>query len=96
MFVNIVHFPPVRPGQDEAFHAWFAWSNEEYAAYPGFVRRRLLQPRNGGPYVAIVEHESEEAFMAVHTSPTQAEARRRVGPLLDGDPAPEFYDVVID
>lgn len=94
MVVNIVRFPPLRPGEEDAFRAWFAWSNAAYATHPGVVRRRLLRPRDGGPYVAIVEHESYETFMAMHTSPTQAEARRRVGLLLDGDPAPEFYEVV--
>jgi hypothetical protein len=33
--------------------------------------------------------------MAMHTSPTQAEANRRVKPLLGGSPTPEFYEVVL-
>ncbi len=95
MFVNVVHFPSIREGKDAEFRQWFAWSNEEFAKHNGFIRRRLLKPRQGGNYAAIVEHESYETFMAMHTSPTQAEARKRVNPLFDGDPAPEFYDVVV-
>ncbi len=96
MLVNIVEFPPIRPGKDAEFREWFAWSSREYAKHKGFIRRRLLRPREGGRYAAIVEHESYETFMAMHTSPTQADARRRVTPLLDGDPTPRFYEVILD
>jgi heme-degrading monooxygenase HmoA len=94
MFVNIIHFPSIKKDKDAEFREWFAWSNEEYAKHKGFISRKLLYPREGGNYVAIVEHESYETFMAMHTSPTQAEANRRVKPLLDGSPTPEFYSVV--
>ncbi len=95
MFVNIVHFPPVKAGKDAEFREWFAWSNEQYAKHRGFISRRLLGPREGGNYAAIVEHESYETFMAMHTSPTQAEARKRVGPLMDGNPTPHFYEAIL-
>jgi len=95
MFVNIIHFPSIKAGKDAEFREWFAWSNEEYAKHKGFIRRRLLQPRGGGNYAAIVEHESYETFMTMHTSPTQREANERVKPLLDGAPTPEFYEVII-
>lgn len=95
MFVNIIHFPPVKAGKDTGFREWFTWSNEQYAKHRGFISRRLLRPREGGNYVAIVEHESYETFMAMHTSPTQADARRRVEPLLDGSPTPHFYEVIL-
>ncbi len=95
MFVNIIQFPPVKPGKDGEFQDWFIWSNKKYAKYKGFISRRLLKPRNTGNYQAIVEHESYETFMAMHTSPTQAEARRRVKDLLDGNPEPHFFEVVI-
>ena len=94
MFVNVVHFPPIKGGKDTEFRDWFEWSNREYAEHEGFIRRKLLNPREGGNYAAIVEHESYETFMAMHTSPTQAEARKRVEPLLDGKPTPHFYEVV--
>lgn len=94
MFVNIINFPPVKVGKEADFKAWFEWSNTEYAKHPGFISRRLVIPHEGGSYTAIVEHESYESFMAMHTSPTQAEANQRVKPLLDGNPTPHFYDVV--
>lgn len=95
MFVNIIYFPPIKAGEDARFREWFAWSNEQYARHKGFISRRLLKPREGGNYAAMVEHESYETFMAMHTSPTQAEAGKRVKPLFDGDPTPQFYEVVI-
>ena len=96
MFVNIVQFPPIKTGKDKEFCEWFAWSNEEFAKHTGFVRRRLLKPRRGGNYAAIVEHESYETFMAMHASPTHAEANQRVQGLFDGEPRPDFYDVVVE
>jgi len=95
MFVNIIHFPPIKEGKDAEFRQWFAWSNEEYAKRKGFISRKLLLPREGGNYAAIVEHESYDMFMAMHTSPTQANANVRVKPLLDGSPTPEFFEVVL-
>ena len=96
MFVNIVHFPPIKAGKDAEFQAWFAWSNEQYAKHKGFISRKLLKPREGVNYVGVVEHESYETFMAMHTSPTQAEAHKRVEPLFDGNPTPEFYEVILE
>lgn len=95
MFVNIVHFPPIKSGKDDEFLRWFAWSNEEFAKHKGFIRRRLLRPLHGGSYAAIVEHESFATFQAMHTSPAQAEASRRVQSLFDGEPKPEFFEVVV-
>jgi heme-degrading monooxygenase HmoA len=95
VFVNIVRFPPIKCGKDAEFRDWFAWTNEEYAKQEGFVRRRLLKARDSDAYAAIVEHQSYETFMAMHTSPLQAEARRRVQDFLDGDPSPAFYDEVL-
>lgn len=94
MFVNIMYFPPIKAGKDAAFLEWFTWSTEQYAKHTGFVKRRLLKPRKEGSYVVLFEHESFETFMAMHTSPTQREAHRRLEPLLDGAPKPQFFDVV--
>ncbi len=94
MFVNIMQFPPIQEGKETEFHAWFAWSNEQYAKHKGFIRRRLLKPRKKGSFSALVEHESLDTFMAMHTSPTQAEAMERVKPLFKGHPTAQFYDVV--
>ena len=95
MFFNIIHFPPIKPGKEREFLAWFAWSNEQYAQHTGFISRKLLKPRESGNYVGLVEHETYETFMAMHTSSTQAEAHQRVAPLFDGGPAPSFYEVVL-
>jgi heme-degrading monooxygenase HmoA len=90
MFINIINFPPIRVGKEAEFRQWFAWSNEEYPKHKGFIRRRLLLPREGGNYAAFVEHESYDTFMAMHTSHTQAEASRLLKPLLEGGPTPHF------
>ncbi len=95
MFVNIVHFPPIKDGKDSEFRDWFAWSNQEFVKYKGFIRRVLLKPQEGGSYAAIVEHESRDSFMAMHNSPTRAKAFERVSPLFDGKPTPQFYEVII-
>lgn len=97
MLINIVQFPRIKDGNDAEFRRWFADSNRAYASRPGFIRRILLQPREaGGTYAALVEHESHETFMAMHTSETQAELRKRAQALFDGNPRPVFYDAVIE
>lgn len=97
MFVNIVQFPRIKDGKDTEFRQWFADSNRAYASHEGFIRRVLLKPHEeGGNYAALVEHESHESFMAMHTSETQAGLRKRVQPLFDGNPQPFFYDTVIE
>lgn len=96
MFVNIVEFPPIKKGKDEEFRKWFAWSNTVYEKFEGFISRRLLKPTRGQKnYAAIVEHESEETFMAMHLSEERQKAWEKVVPLLDGTPTPNFYDVII-
>lgn len=95
MFVNVVEFPPVVDGRDAEFREWFEWSNGVYAAFDGFVSRRLLEDTAApGRYAAIVEHESEATFMAMHTSDARQHAWKRLEPLLAGSPAPHFYTVV--
>lgn len=94
MFVNIVEFPQIKKGKDEEFRKWFAWSNTVYEKFDGFISRRLLKPTKGN-YAAIVEHESEETFMAMHLSEERQKAWERVEPLLEGSPTPSFYNVII-
>lgn len=94
MFVNIVDFPALRDGKDKEFLEWFEWSNKVYAKFDGFISRRLLEPTKGGNYAAIVEHESEKTFMAMHLSPERQKAWERVEPLLAGKPTPRFYDAL--
>ncbi len=95
MFVVIINFPPIRAGKDTEFQEWFARTNQTFANYKGFIGRRLLKPLKAGNYAAIVEHESQETFMAMHNSADHDEASKRVGPLLDGKPTPQFYEVTI-
>ena len=95
MFVVIIDFPPIKAGQDAAFREWFARTNKTFANHKGFVSRRLLKPVKGGNYAAIVEHDSQETFMAMHESPAHDEAGKSLGPLLDGSPSPQFYEVIV-
>lgn len=95
MFVNVVEFPAVAEGRDAEFRAWFEWSNGVYAGFDGFVSRRLLEDtKMPGRYAAIVEHESEATFMAMHLSGARQEAWKRVESLLTASPTPHFYTVV--
>ncbi len=96
MFVNIVEFPQIKKGKDEEFRKWFVWSNTVYEKFEGFISRRLLKPTRGKKnYAAIVEHETEETFMAMHLSEERQKAWEKVEPLLDGSPTPNFYYVII-
>ena len=95
MFTVIISFPPIKSDKDEKFREWFAWSNKEFAKQKGFISRRLLKPFKGGNYTAVVEHQSHETFMAMHKSPEHDEAGKRVAPLFDGSPTPQFYEVIV-
>ena len=95
MFVNIVEFPPIRQGRDEEFRKWFEWSNTVYEKFDGFISRRLLRPTKQGNYVGIVEHESQNTFIAMHSSDERQKAWAKVQSLLDGTPTPTFYEVVV-
>jgi heme-degrading monooxygenase HmoA len=95
MFVVIINFPPIKEGKDAEFQEWFSWSNKEFANHKGFISRKLLKPLKGGTYAAVVEHESYETFMAMHTSPAHDEAGKKVAPLFDGNPTPRFYNVIV-
>ena len=96
MFVNIIEFPPIKEGKDEEFRKWFESSNSIYETFNGFISRRLLKPTGGKKnYAALVEHESEGTFMAMHTSEERQKVWEKVEPLLEGPPVPAFYNVVI-
>lgn len=96
MFVVIINFPPIKSGKDEEFKEWFAMSNREFAPFKGFLKRRLLKPEKGRNYAAIVEFESREAFISMHSSTTHDIAGEKVRPLFDGNPTPQFYEVIIE
>jgi heme-degrading monooxygenase HmoA len=95
MFIVIINFPPIKEGKDAEFREWFAATSKEFANYEGLIGRRLLKPVKGGNYAAIVEHESQETFMVMNNSSAHAEAGKRVGPLFDGSPTPQSYEVII-
>ncbi len=95
MFIVIIDFPPIQPGKDAEFREWFIRTNDEFGKHEGFISRRLLNPLKGGNYAAIVEHESHETFMKMHSTPAHAQASERVAPLFDGRRTPQFYDVII-
>lgn len=95
MFINLIEFPPIKAEKEEKFLEWFKWSNEIYSSFDGFISRRLLRSTQDRKYAAVVEHESEATFMAMHNSPERQKAWQRVEKLLDGAPTPHFYEVVI-
>jgi len=94
MLLIVVNFPPIKEGKEGEFLDWFIWSSRELGRFEGFINRRLLKPVEGGTYVAVVEYESREAFMAVQASPIHDEAGKRVAPLLTVPPSPQLYEVV--
>jgi len=96
MFIVLVNFPLIKAGKEAEFEEWFAWSNQKFARFNGFVGRRLLKPVGRGRYMAIVEFESEDNFRAMHDSVEHDESGDRVRPLLQGSPIPQFYEVVIE
>ena len=55
-----------------------------------------LKPLKGGNYAATVEHENHDTFMAMQNSPEHIEAGKRVALLSDGNPTPQFYEVIIE
>jgi heme-degrading monooxygenase HmoA len=73
----------------------FKNTNKELGNFTGFIGRHLLRPMKSGNYAAIVEHKSQENFMAMHESPAHNEAGKRVGPLFDGSASPQFYEAII-
>ncbi len=96
MFVNLIRFPAVKKGKEDEFVKWFEWSNTVYEKFDGFISRRLLKPTKGRRnYIGIVEHKTEETFMAMHLSDERQKAWAKVEPLLDGTPTPSFYEVAI-
>ncbi len=95
MFVALISLPPIQPGKDAEFRAWFASSNSTFAPFKGFLSRKLLKPLEGGNYAAIVECEDRASFDALHSSPAHAKAGEQVKALFDGKPTPTFYDVIV-
>jgi hypothetical protein len=53
-----------------------------------------LKPLKKDDYAAVAEHYSRETFMVMHTNPIHDEAGKRFAPLFDGQPTPQFYEVI--
>jgi len=96
MFVVLINFPLIKAGREAEFEEWFAWSNQQFARFNGFVGRRLLKPIGGGNYAALVEFICEDNFRAMHGSLEHDEASDRVRPLFQSAPVPHFYEVVVE
>jgi heme-degrading monooxygenase HmoA len=94
MFVVVISFPPIKPGNDAEFREWFAKTTQMFSGSKGFVSRKLLRPTEGGNYTAIVEFEDADAFQAMHSDSLHEQAGALVKPLFDGKPTPKFYDVI--
>jgi hypothetical protein len=41
-----------------------------------------------------IGHDREKRLLGMHTSPVHEEAGKKVGPLFDGLPMPQFYEVI--
>ena len=67
--------------------------NRAYAKHPGLFCRILLQPREGGNYVAIVEHDSYETFIAMHISSTRQTSGRECKQSSKAILDPDVYHV---
>jgi len=89
-----LRFPRSRKARRPRSEEWFAWSNQQFANFEGFISRKLLKPLEGGNYAGVAEFESQAAFQAMHDSAMHAEAGKRVRPLFAGQPTPSFYEVV--
>lgn len=91
MYVAIAQFPQIKDGREGEFLEWFNWSNQEFAKFKGFIRRRLLTPSSGGNFVALIEFETFEDFKMVGDSDFHAISAKRVSELLEGNPVPASY-----
>jgi quercetin dioxygenase-like cupin family protein/heme-degrading monooxygenase HmoA len=93
-FVNLISFPSLKAEKEEESIAWFRHSSEVFAKHPGFISRTLLKATDEtGRYAAVVEHESQETFMAMHLSDERQALFGQVDKLIDGMPEPQFYKV---
>lgn len=95
MFVAIVNYPKIKEGQEDAFKSWFKWSTAEFSKSPGFIRRSLMIAEKEGEYACLVEMESKESFMALHSQPVHAQAAEKAIELFEGRAVPTFYTIVI-
>jgi heme-degrading monooxygenase HmoA len=95
MFIVISHLPPLKEDKETEFLAWFEAARLAMAGVPGLRGWRLLRSVAGSGYTALVEHESRETFLAMRESSVHAEVGRGLAPLLQGQPSPQLFEVLI-
>lgn len=93
MFIALVRFPDIPLDRDAEFQRWFAWSNRELTGSVGLHGRRLLRTV-GGDYAALVEHQSEASFAAMHSAPVVAEIQARLHDIAPESPRATHFEVV--
>ncbi len=93
MFIKFVEFPPLKEGKEQDVKEWFKESNAIFSTFDGFISLRLLVSTTGA-YAALLEHQSKETFLKMHTSKEQAEWAAQAATMFDGDPKPSLFEVV--
>ncbi|MDE1770161.1 MAG: antibiotic biosynthesis monooxygenase [Thaumarchaeota archaeon] len=83
----------VKKGSEAEFKSWIKESNAELSKFDGFVRRRLLESRNG-KNIILVEFETKEKFETMHKTPEHARIQSKGHSFMEGMPMPTFYEVV--
>lgn len=83
----------IKKGSESEFRNWITESNDELSKFDGFVRRRLLESRNG-KFVILVEFETKENFETMHKTQEHFRIQSKGHSYLEGPPKPTFYEVV--
>jgi heme-degrading monooxygenase HmoA len=93
MIIVIAKFPTINAGRDKDFIKWFEWSNYLLKKTPGLISRRLLHCKNG-KFVAVVEFDSMNSFIALHQNDTHKKIHERTATIFNGNPIPEIYELI--
>ena len=93
MFVAIVRFLSIKSEQDKEFREWFNWSTQLLKKSPGFISRRLLVGKDQN-YVAVIEHNGYDTFMAMRSTNEHKLAHDKAISLFNGAFKMEFFEVV--
>lgn len=93
MIIVIARFPTINTEHDKDFVKWFEWSNYLLKKTPGLISRRLLLGKNG-KYIAVVEFDSMNSFIAMHQSGKHKLIHEKAASIFTGNPIPEIYDVI--
>lgn len=93
MFIALVQFPHVPVDRDTDFQNWFAWSNQQLTGAAGLRSRLLLRSSEGG-YCALVEHDSQDSFVAMHSDPVVDQVQARLHDIAPEPPRATQFDVI--